>query len=140
MGFLNQIFKARGSRHLVRRPRVSVRVHIEEHAELHRVKDGSSHTIILGDLSAGGARLATPQRMSEGEDLTLTINAGRKQQFEVGCVIVSVRPRHGRLHFDYGVKFVAFHPGELERLREFVTSRGDARKAGALFSRAASFR
>ena len=140
MGFLDRIFKARGSRHSVRRPRVSVRVHMEEHAELRRVKDGSAHTVIIGDLSSGGARIATPQRMSEGEDLTLIISAGRRQQFEVGCEIVSVRPREGRLHYDYGVKFVAFHPGDIEQLREFVASRGDARKAGAQFSRAGSFR
>ncbi|HXW76056.1 MAG TPA: PilZ domain-containing protein [Candidatus Eremiobacteraceae bacterium] len=125
MGFFGKLFK--GGR--VRRPRIGARIPIEERAEMHRTKDGSAGTVILGDLSTGGARIASTMRMSKGEDLTLIVNAGRHQPFEVGCRIVTVRPRKG-LHFDYGVKFVAVKPGEVERLRRFLQDRDDARRAG----------
>lgn len=97
---------------------------------MHRIKDGSAAAVILADLSFGGARIATPLRLGKNEELTLIINAGRHQPFEVGCKVVTVRPHAGRLHFDYGVKFIAVKPGEIERLRKFVSQRDDARKAG----------
>lgn len=102
---------------------------------MHRVKDGSAQAVILADLSPGGARIATPLKLGKNEELTLIINAGRRQPFEVGCNVVVVRPRVGRLHYDYGVKFVAIRPGEVERLRKFVAERDDARKtSGTPFS------
>jgi hypothetical protein len=132
MGFFDKIFKGKSE---VRRPRVGSRVPMEERAEMHRIKDGSAQSVILADLSYGGARIATPLKLAKNEELTLIINAGRHKPFEVGCKIVAVRPRVGRLHFDYGVKFVAIKPGEVERLRKFVVERDDARKAGvAAFS------
>jgi hypothetical protein len=127
MGILDRIFKSKPP---VRRPRVGNRVPMEERAEMHRHKDGSAQSVILADLSYGGARIATPLKLAKNEELTLIINAGRHRPFEVGCRVITVRPRVGRLHFDYGVKFVAIKPGEGERLRTFVVERDDARKTG----------
>jgi len=127
MGILDNIFKGKPQ---VRRPRIGNRVPMEERAEMHRAKDGSAQSVILADLSFGGARIATPLKIAKNEDLTLIINAGRHRPFEVGCKVVTVRPRIGKLHHDYGVKFVAIKPGEVERLRKFVVERDDARKAG----------
>jgi c-di-GMP-binding flagellar brake protein YcgR len=134
MGLLDKIFKGKGGP--VRRPRVTARVPMEERAEMHRLKDGTAGSVILADLSGGGACIATPLKLAKGEGLTLIVNAGRHRPFEVGCRVVSVRPRKGKLHFDYGVKFVAVKPGEIERLRKFVAERDDARKSGvAAFSK-----
>jgi PilZ domain-containing protein len=124
MGIFDRLL--RGPR--VRRPRSSPRVPIEERAEMHRIKDGSAHSVILADLSHGGARIVTPLQLGKGEELTLIINAGRRQPFEVGCRIVTWRRRTGRLHHEYGVKFVAVKPGELGRLARFLAARDDARK------------
>ena len=126
MPLFDRFFKARP----VRRPRVAARVPIEERAEMHRAKDGSAQSVILVDLSHGGARISTPLKLTRDEALTLIINAGRHQPFEVGCRVVVVRPRHGRLHYDYGLKFVAVKPGEIQRLRTFVAKHDDARKSG----------
>lgn len=127
MGIFDNLFRASFGKQ-ERRPRIGVRVPMEERAEMHRIKDGSAQAVILADLSPGGARIATPLRLAKNEELTLIINAGRRQPFEVGCNIVRVRPRTGRLHYDYGVKFVAIKPGEVERLRKFVADHDDARK------------
>jgi c-di-GMP-binding flagellar brake protein YcgR len=132
MGIFDKLFKATGAKKPERRPRVGARVPMEERAEMHRLKDGTAQSVILADLSYGGARIATPLKLAKNEELTLIVNAGRHKPFEVGCKVVAVRPRVGRLHFDYGVKFVAIKPGEVERLRKFVGERDDARKAGVM--------
>jgi len=133
MGIFDKLLRRTTDRGRIRRPRVGVRVSIEERAEMHRVKDGSAQFVILEDLSYGGARIATPSRLGKGEQLTLIINAGKRQPFEVGCSIVTTLRKTGRLHFEYGVKFVAIKPGEMERLRKFVTERDDSRKSGNAF-------
>ena len=117
----------------VRKPRAAVRVPIEERAELQRVKDGSAQSVILEDLSSGGARIATPSRLVKGEDLTLVINAGKREPFRIGCAVVTARRKTGRLHYEYGVKFTAIRPGDAERLRSFVAGRDDAGKSGGRF-------
>lgn len=111
-----------------RRPRAFRRVSFEERADLHRSKDGTKSTVIIADLSAGGARISTPLRFTVGEDLTLTIATSRTASFTFGCAVVFAKPQtSGRIHTDYGVKFVRVKPGDLERLRGFVAARDDAR-------------
>jgi len=116
-----------------RRPRAHRRVSMEERAELRRSKDGSAHTVILSDLSPGGARIATPLRFAVGEDFTLIIAAGRRAPFTLGCSVVCARGTGGRLHRDYGVRFVRVRPGDEERLAHFVASHDDARVSGSAF-------
>lgn len=107
---------------------------MEERADLHRTKDGLKSTVIVADLSSGGARLSTPERLAVGEDVTITISAGRSASFTLGCSVVFARAqRAGRIHNDYGVKFVRVRPGDLERLRGFVAARDDARLAATPF-------
>jgi PilZ domain-containing protein len=117
-----------------RRPRASKRVPLEERADLERSKDGTKSTVIVADLSSGGARLSTPMRLAVGEDLTITIAAGRTASFTLGCsVIFALAQRSRRIHNDYGVKFVRIKPGDLERLRGFVAARDDARLGATPF-------
>lgn len=117
-----------------RRPRASKRVSLEERADLHRSKDGTKGTVIVADLSSGGARLSTPLRLGVGEDLTITIASGRTASLTLGCSVVFARAqRGGRIHSDYGVKFVRVKPGDLEKLRGFVAARDDARLGAAPF-------
>ena len=106
---------------------------MEERADLYRTKDASKHTVIVYDLSAGGARISSELRFANGEDLTLTISAGRSASFTLGCLVVFVRQKPGRIHSDYGVRFVRVRPGDLERLRTFVAARDDARHAAPAF-------
>lgn len=117
-----------------RRPRSAKRVPVEERADLHRSKDGTKSTVIIADLSPGGARISTPLRFAPGEDLTITIAAGRSAPFTLGCHVVFARSqKYGRIHHDYGVKFVRMRPGDLERLRGFVAARDDARHGAVPF-------
>jgi c-di-GMP-binding flagellar brake protein YcgR len=125
MGIFKMFF---GRRVGQRKPRLGFRVPIEESARMHRAKDGTSHSVIVVDLSQGGACIATPLKLAPNERLGLSISAG-KSPFEFGCQVVTVRERPGRLHFDYGVKFVAVKPGEIDRLRSFIAYRDDARKS-----------
>jgi len=130
MSIFDRLLRRQQSSRTFRRPRASVRVSIEERAEMQRVRDGSAQFVILENLSQGGARIATPSKLSKGEELTLVIDAGKHEAFRIGCCVVTSRRKSGRLHFEYGVKFVAVRPGEIERLRQFVSDRDDSRKAG----------
>ena len=136
MSFLDALFgvgKRRVNSAAFRRPRSSKRVSMEERADLYRAKDQSKNTVIVYDLSAGGACISSEQRFARGEDLTLTIAAGRSAAFTLGCSVIFVRQKPGRIHCDYGVQFVRVRPGDLERLRTFVASRDDARHTAAAF-------
>lgn len=106
---------------------------MEERADLYRAKDQSKNTVIVYDLSAGGACISSEQRFARGEDLTITIAAGRSASFTLGCTVVFARQKAGRIHCDYGVKFVRVRPGDLERLRTFVAARDDARHTAPAF-------
>ena len=130
MGILEAIL---GRRRPERKARVGARVPIEERAEMRRIRDGSEHSVILADLSVGGARIATPLRLMRNEELTLVVSAGKARPFEFGAKVVAERIRAGRVHRDYGVRFVAIRAGEMSRLREFVAMRDDARRSGLLW-------
>jgi len=133
MGIFDKLLRRTSERARVRRPRVGVRVSMEESAEMHRLKDGTAQFVILENLSYGGAKIATTSKLGKGEQLTLIINAGKRQPFEVGCAVVTTLHKAGRIHRQYGVKFVAIKPGEIERLRRFVSERDDSRKSGNAF-------
>jgi PilZ domain len=106
---------------------------MEERADLYRTKDATKHTVIVYDLSSGGACISSELRFAKGEDLTLTISAGRNASFTLGCSVIFARQKAGRIHSDYGVRFIRVRPGDLERLRAFVASHDDARHAAAAF-------
>ncbi len=129
MGFWDLLFK-HGAPAPIRRSRSGVRVTIEERAEMRRAKDASAQGVILADLSGSGARITTPAKLARGEEITLVVNAGRQQPFTFGCKVITAVRKTGRLHFDYGLQFVAVRPGEEARLRSFVARRADARYAG----------
>lgn len=133
MGILDVLLGRPTLRSAVRRPRAGVRVPIEENATLRRLGAAGSQLVILQNLSQCGARIATPARLATREEVTLTIDAGKHQPFEIGCKIVTAQRKPGKLHYEYGMQFTAVHPGEIERLRRFVQSRDDARKSGASF-------
>jgi len=54
-----------------RAARSSKRIPIELRVEMRVARDGAMHTVLLEDLSAGGARLATPIRMTKSDVITL---------------------------------------------------------------------
>ncbi len=136
MSLLDTLFgvgKRRVNSAAFRRPRTSKRVSMEERADLYRTKDASKHTVIVYDLSTGGARISSELRFAKGEDLTLTISAGRSASFTLGCSVIFARQKPGRIHSDYGVQFIRVKPGDLERLQTFVASRDDARHTAPAF-------
>jgi len=136
MSLLDTLFgigKRRVNGAAFRRPRASKRVSMEERADLYRTKDASTHTAIVYNLSGGGACISSELRFAVGEDLTLTISAGRSASFTLGCTVIFARQKPGRIHGDYGVKFVRVRQGDLERLRTFVASRDDARHTAPAF-------
>lgn len=130
MSIFGRIFGSGAGGAKVRKPRMGSRVSMEERADMVRVRDRSAQSVILVDISSSGARIATPLRLGKDEDLTLTVYAGKQKPFELGCRVVAIRPRLGRMHFDYGVKFTAVRAGDADRLRAFVTERDDSRKSG----------
>ena len=97
---------------------------------MRREKDVDPQGVILADISGSGARITTPVRLVRGEEITLVVNAGKLQSLTFGCRVVTAARKTGRIHFDYGLQFVAVRPGEEERLRRFVALRADARYAG----------
>ena len=103
---------------------------MDQRAEMRRARDGVLHAVILANLSRSGARITTPAHLARGEEVTLTIDAGKQPPFTLGCKIVTAARAGGSLHFDYGLQFIAVRPGEEARLRTFVGLRGDARFAG----------
>lgn len=124
-------FDRKVSRTAFRRPRAYPRVPIEERAELRRVRDTEPEQVVLVDLSIGGARISTPLRLREGEDVTLVVDPSRRMPFTLGCLVIFSNRMLGKIHGDYGLKFTAVKPGDIERLRKFVAGRDDARRNGA---------
>lgn len=129
MGIFSRLF-GHGRTGVIRRSRSGVRVPIEERAEMRRNTEPDPQGVILADISVSGARITTPAKLARGEEITVVVNAGRQQPLTFGCRVVTAARRAGRLHFDYGLQFVAVRPGEEERLRRFVARRADARFAG----------
>jgi c-di-GMP-binding flagellar brake protein YcgR len=88
--------------------------------------------VTLADLSTGGAKVATPHQMAVSDDVKLTVQSGLNRTVEVDCKVVYRRYRTGRLPIDYGLNFIAVHPGDLEKLQTFMTERDDANKKVAV--------
>jgi len=96
-----------------------------------RVRDTQPEQVILVDLSTGGARISTPLKLGEGEEVTLVVDPGRRLPFTFGCAVIFANRMRGKIHAEYGLKFTAVKPGDIERLRAFVAGRDDARRSGA---------
>jgi len=123
-----------------RAARSSKRIPIELRVEMRVARDGAMHTVLLEDLSAGGARLATPIRMTKSDVITLVVETSFGVKVQAICRIVSIRPRPGALHIDYGVRFVGLREADAEALRRYVATELRQRSEGTVAFSSARFR
>lgn len=94
-------------------------------------RDGAVHSVLLKDLSSVGARISTPVRFARRDVLSLIIETDRGEKARPVCSVASVRPLPGELHCDYGLKFTAPRPPEIEIIEKFVARQLLVRNAGA---------
>ena len=114
-----------------RSPRLGARVSMELRVDVRLARDGAVHSVLLEDISTGGARITTPLRLSKSDVITLVFIAPRNEKIELVCRIVSVRPLEGALHVDYGLKFVALKPAVAHVVRRLVARRQQLQATGA---------
>ncbi|HEY7992746.1 MAG TPA: PilZ domain-containing protein, partial [Candidatus Eremiobacteraceae bacterium] len=105
-----------------RASRSSARIPVEVRVDARLARDGAVHSVLLEDLAAGGARISTPMRLSKSDVLTIIVETAYGVKIQAVCRIVSIRPRHGQLHIDYGVRFVGLREQDAEALRRYVAA------------------
>jgi PilZ domain-containing protein len=114
----------------VRSPRLGARVSMELRVNVRLARDGAVHSVLLEDISTGGAKISTPLRLSRSDVLTLVFDAPRNERLEMICRIISIRPRPGELHLDYGLKFVSLKPEIADAVRRLVARRQQLQSPG----------
>lgn len=123
-----------------RASRSSARIPIELRVDARLARDGAMHSVLLEDLSAGGARIATPLKLTKSDVLTIIVQTAYGVKVQAVCRIVSIRPRAGQLHIDYGVKFVGLREVDAETLRRYVASQIRLKSDGTVAYSSARFR
>ena len=119
-----------------RSARLSQRVAITLRVRLRVGADGPMHSVLLEDLSTGGARISTPQRLPCGRHYLLMIDRDGEPSIAAPCTIVSERKRAGQLHVDYGLAFCDLGPSSLEKLQSLVDKFRSSRADGVAYSTA----
>jgi c-di-GMP-binding flagellar brake protein YcgR len=132
MGLLERLFGFNRDQRRPLRPRANARVPIGDHAELRRPTETDGRVVTLADLSTAGAKVVTTHQMAVRDDVKLVIQRNLRQSVEIDCKIIYRRFRTGRLHIDYGLQFIAIHPGDVEALQAFISERDEARKKVAV--------
>lgn len=120
--------------------RASARIPIELRVDARLARDGAMHSVLLEDLSAGGARISTPMKLTKSDVLTIIVQTAYGVKVQAVCRIVSIRPRSGQLHIDYGVKFVGLRDVDAETLRRYVASQLRLKSDGTVAYSSARFR
>lgn len=123
-----------------RTSRSSARIPIEVRVDARLARDGAIHSVLLEDLSAGGARISTPMRLSKSDVLTIVVETAYGVKIQAVCRIVSIRPRQGQLHIDYGVRFVGLREQDAEALRRYVAAQLRQKAEGGTTYSSARFR
>ncbi len=119
-----------------RAARLSPRVAIELRVLLRAGNDGDAHSVLLEDLSVGGARVSTPLRLSRRNGYTLIIQQDGVAPIAAPCRIASVRKRPSELHVDYGLAFQGMSGAGREKLRALIDKFQTLRAGNAAFSAA----
>ena len=123
-----------------RASRSSARIPIELRVDARLARDGAVHSVLLEDLSAGGARISTPMKLTKSDVLTIIVETAFGVKVQAVCRIISIRPRQGQLHIDYGVKFVGLREVDAETLRRYVASQIRLKSDGTVAYSSARFR
>ena len=119
-----------------RSARLSQRVAIELRVLLRPGNDGDAHSVLLEDLSVGGACVSTPLRLAQGRRYTLIIGQEGEESIAAPCRISSIRKRQGELHVDYGLAFEGLGSAGREKLLRLVDKFQALRASNAAFSAA----
>lgn len=119
-----------------RSARLAQRVAITLRVRLRVGAEGPMHSVLLEDLSTGGARISTPQRLPRGKHYLLMIDRDGEPSIAAPCTIVSERKRAGQLHVDYGLAFTDLAPAALEKLQRLVDKFRSFGADGTAFSTA----
>jgi c-di-GMP-binding flagellar brake protein YcgR len=120
--------------------RSSARIPVEVRVDARLARDGAVHSVLLEDLAAGGARISTPMRLSKSDVLTIIVETAYGVKIQAVCRIVSIRPRQGQLHIDYGVRFVGLREQDAEALRRYVAAQLRLKADGGTAYSSARFR
>lgn len=123
-----------------RASRTSARIPVEVRVDARLARDGATHSVLLEDLSAGGARISTPLKLAKSDVLTIIVETAYGVKVQAVCRIVTIRPRTGALHIDYGVKFVGLREVDAETLRRYVASQIRLKSDGTVAYSSARFR
>ena len=123
-----------------RSSRTSARIPVEVRVDARLARDGAVHSVLLEDLSAGGARISTPMKLTKSDVLTIVVETAFGVKIQAVCRIISVRPRQGQLHIDYGVRFVGLREQDAEALRRYVAAQLRLKAEGGTAYSSARFR
>ena len=119
-----------------RSARLAARVAVELRVRLRVGSDGEMQSVLLADLSVGGARITTPLRINRSRQLMLVIDTDGEPPIVLPCRIASIRRRRGDLHIDYGLAFDRLRPAGADRVRRLVEKFQTIRAGNAAFSAA----
>ena len=123
-----------------RSSRTSARIPVEVRVDARLARDGAVHSVLLEDLSAGGARISSPMKLTKSDVLTIVVETAYGVKIQAVCRIVSIRPRQGQLHVDYGVRFVGLREQDAEALRRYVAAQLRLKAEGGTTYSSARFR
>ena len=118
-----------------RSARLAQRVAIELRVRLRAGTDGELHSVLLHDLSTGGARISTPQKLRSGKRYVLMIDSDG-ESIAAPCKIVSERRHRSELHVDYGLAFVGLSAASSEKLQRLIDKFRSLTPGNAAFSAA----
>ena len=127
MGLLDRLTAGKGK---TRAPRLGTRVPADLRVDVRLARDGTIHAVLLEDLSSSGARISTPVHFARNDVLSLTLTTEGGEKIELVCRIASIRPRHGELHIDFGLRFVGLSAANAEKIRKHVLRQQSLRTAG----------
>jgi len=127
MGLLDRLAAGKAK---TRPPRLGTRIPAGLRIDVRLARDGAVHSVLLEDLSSSGARISTPVRFSRNDVLSLTLTNAGGEKIDLVCRIVSIRPRRGELHIDFGLRFVGLRAGDAEKIRKHVVRQQALRDAG----------
>lgn len=132
MGLLEKLFGFNRDRRRAFIPRANARVPIGDRAELRRPTETHGRVVTLADISTAGAKIVTTHQLAVRDDVKLVVQRSSRHTVEIDCKIIYRRFRTGRLQIDYGLQFVAIHPGDTEALQALISERDEARKKVAV--------
>ena len=107
------------------------RIVVEEPAEL-RLPDGTQSSVIVSQLSVGGARVQSIVPLKAGDDIELQLDGGAEGRQSLGAHIVYSLKENSGFYFACGLCFFGLRPHETQWIATFIAAEQARRRTKAL--------